>query len=612
MATLIDRFIPKNILEIDDKVMRCTRFIAKILIPVILVGAIVWMSYSRINNINSTFETYRAEGFKGFWLDITIVTSILLIIYFVFLYFVNKTIDAYNSIKNQLKDFKNVFNKLQDENGEIKINVFKENYDNVLREIRSIKGNNGYIGKIWWEFCETLIIKREKETDIPNAYCENNPIEKLRNTDQIEMYFNSDVIIDKQVQKEVLDVIPGILTGLGLIGTFLAIAIALMGFDMSRPELSIQNLLGGLSIKFISSLVGITTSILFLYLKSHLFSKLETSISCIQLQLNSIFPRRTSESYLYHIWEQIEMSNERLEDLEDYAEEQKKLSDRFIDEMGSKIEEVLKGNAQNDIKEVLDDLSKNLSNSITGNLRETMEKLIAVMEDVKATKEQSSNKALTDVLENIFNNDSIKDAGSNIAKSLNNEITTTVSSMSEQNQKVEDLVQAVGSYVNQLHDYESKVENHYKDLLGNIDKALNTQTDFVAKNQDYVAALEQVSSQINSTAYNLNLVADKLTSAFEEFTQAASSVSGIVETSNTIVDNTRELNNNLEQVFEKFKDGTQSSTEKLFNQFGESISEICGKIQASVGELEDITSNFEGLQDSIETLNEILQDKQRN
>lgn len=612
MATFIDRFVPKNILGIEDKVMRSTRFFAKILIPVILVGAIVWMSYSRINNINSTFETYRAEGFKGFWLDITIVTSILLIIYFVFLYFVNKTIDAYNSIKNQLKDFKNVFNKLQDENGEIKINAFRENYDNVLREIRSIKGNNGYIGKIWWEFCETLIIKREKETENPNAYCENNHIEKLRNTDQIEMYFNSDVIIDKQVQKEVLDVIPGILTGLGLVGTFLAIAIALMGFDMSHIELSIQNLLGGLSIKFISSLVGITTSILFLFLKSHLFSKLETSISCLQLQLNSIFPRRTSESYLCHIWEQIELSNERLEDLEDYAEEQKKLSDRFIDEMGSKIEEVLKGNAQNDIKEVLDDLSKNLSNSITGNLRETMEKLIAVMEDVKATKEQSSNKALTDVLENIFNNDSIKDAGSNIAKSLNNEITTTVSSMSEQNQKVEDLVQAVGSYVNQLHDYESKVEDHYKDLLGNIDKALNTQTDFVGKNQDYVAALEQVSSQINSTAYNLNLVADKLTSAFEEFTQAASSVSGIVETSNTIVDNTRELNNNLEQVFEKFKDGTQSSTEKLFNQFGESISEICGKIQASVGELEDITSNFEGLQDSIDTLNEILQDKHRN
>jgi len=519
MATLIDRFIPKNILEIDDKVMRCTRFIAKILIPVILVWVIVWMSYSRINNINDTFEAYlskettyelitnpqvkqirywnkkikdikdlnkkfghwniliyedgnkpqnlveiknanqndkkefmyalpkdsevfkiKNEGFKGFWWDITIVTSILLIIYFVFLYFVNKTIDAYSNIKSQLNDFKNVFNKLQDENGEIKINVFKENYDKVLREIRSIKGNNGYIGKIWWEFCETLIIKREKETENPNAYCENNHIEKLRNTDQIEIYFNSDVIIDKQVQKEVLDVIPGILTGLGLVGPFLAIAIALMGFDMSHIELSIQNLLGGLSIKFISSLVGITTSILFLYLKSHLFSKLETSISCLQLQLNSIFPRRTSESYLCHIWEQIELSNERLEDLEDYAEEQKKLSDRFIDEMGSKIEEVLKGNAQNDIKEVLDDLSKNLSNSITGNLRETMEKLIAVMEDVKATKEQSSNKALTDVLENIFNNDSIKDAGSNIAKSLNNEITTTVSSMSEQNQKVEDLV----------------------------------------------------------------------------------------------------------------------------------------------------------------------------
>ena len=46
----------------------------------------------------------------------------------------------------------------------------------------------------------------------------------------------------------------------------------------------------------------------------------------------------------------------------------------------------------------------------------------------------------------------------------------------------------------------------------------------------------------------------------------------------------------------------------MFNEFGTNISEICGKIQTAIGGLEEV--DFDELKDSIETLSEILKEKQ--
>lgn len=646
----------------------------KIIIPVIFIVLIVWMSISRISNINETFvsrlsnETkyeytddatitkvakqnilvytnekpnnlkeikandnskymyvlpadsnileIRSSGFGAFRCDLVIVLVILSVIYSIFIRHYKDLKNGYKKINNQLFEFNGVFENIIEKNDteKDKFNKFKDNYDEILNSIKGNKrkGKEGieYIGSLWWEFCETLMIKRKENNNIvnPNEYHENNPVTKLRNTDQVEVYINSENIVDRQLSREMIDVTPGILTGLGLVGTFSAIAIALMGFNIGNIELSIQNLLGGLSIKFISSLAGIGTSILFLFIKSKLFSNLEKNISDIQLELNSIFPRRTAESYLCYIWEEIERSNERLEDLEDYAENQKNLADGFIANMSAKIKEVLENSVQKDIKEVLDSLNDSLSKSISSNLEAPLMKLIEVMEDVKNTKEESSTKAITDVLERIFNKDSFKHASSSMAEGITEGIDASVSRMNEQEEKIGDLVQQISNYVTQLHNYEASVEEHYRDLLENLNKAVNTQTDFVNKNHEYVNALADASNKISSTSSNLDIVSDRFNEASEDFSQAMGNVSTIVDTSESIVNNTADLNNNLERVFEKFKEKAEASIEGVFNEFGTNISEICGKIQTAVGGLEEV--DFDELKDSIETLSEILKEKQ--
>ena len=556
----------------------------------------------------------KSDGYKGLALDLGIVLLILLFIYCMFAHYYEKLINDYKKINGQLIDFNDVFETIIEKNDSTKdkFDKFKENYDEILNAIKgnAAKGLEGieYIGRIWWEFCETLIIKREKEVQYPNEYCENNPVTKLRNTDQVEIYINSDVIISKQISREIFDVLPGILTGIGLLGTFTAIAVALMGFDMGHIELSIQNLLGGLSIKFISSLAGIATSILFLFIKSELFSRLEKNIFDIQIELNSIFPRRTSESYLCNIWEEMELSNERLESLKQYAENQKDIADEFITNMTAKIEQVLKNSFQADIKELLDELNDKLSKSISSNLEEPLKKLVEVMEDVKVTKEESSSKAITDVLERIFTQDSFKNASTSMAKGLTNGIDESVSKMSEQNQRAEDLTQAISGYINQLHEYESAVEEHYKDLLDNMSKSLHLQNDFVDKNYEYVNNLAEASQKISTTSSNLDSISGRISEVSDGFKEAAGNASLIVNTSGEIVSNTADLNNRLEQVFEKFIEKTEDSVDSAFAEFAQNISNICGKIQTAIGGLEDV--DFDNLGESIDKLGDILKERQ--
>jgi len=56
---------------------------------------------------------------------------------------------------------------------------------------------------------------------------------------------------------------PTVLTTIGILGTFLGIAIGLLHFDVARIEFSIPVLLDGLKLAFISSIVGIVLSVFF-------------------------------------------------------------------------------------------------------------------------------------------------------------------------------------------------------------------------------------------------------------------------------------------------------------------------------------------------------------
>lgn len=97
----------------------------------------------------------------------------------------------------------------------------------------------------------------------------------LLNASQLDMrgipcdtreYINEETVIDKPGHAQLSELIPGLLTSLGILGTFMGLMQGLSGVDFTNAEGTIQSipqLLGGMRFAFATSVAGIACSLLF-------------------------------------------------------------------------------------------------------------------------------------------------------------------------------------------------------------------------------------------------------------------------------------------------------------------------------------------------------------
>lgn len=79
-------------------------------------------------------------------------------------------------------------------------------------------------------------------------------------------YINEETVIDKPGHAQLAELIPGLLTSLGILGTFMGLMQGLTSVDFSNAEGTIQSipqLLGGMKFAFATSVAGIACSLLF-------------------------------------------------------------------------------------------------------------------------------------------------------------------------------------------------------------------------------------------------------------------------------------------------------------------------------------------------------------
>lgn len=79
-------------------------------------------------------------------------------------------------------------------------------------------------------------------------------------------YINEDTVIDKPGHGQLAELIPGLLTSLGILGTFMGLMQGLTSVDFSNAEGTIQSipqLLGGMRFAFATSVAGIACSLMF-------------------------------------------------------------------------------------------------------------------------------------------------------------------------------------------------------------------------------------------------------------------------------------------------------------------------------------------------------------
>jgi hypothetical protein len=154
--------------------------------------------------------------------------------------------------------------------------------DRAMREV-------GAFRRPWVQFRKTLLIERVPWCKEPRIF----------STRRAEDFFTQDAMLAGRVDLSFYGQIPSLITGLGLLLTFVAIYIGLSRLHSDGQSITgLQGLINGLSGKFLASIVGLVCANVFVLLERPAVHNLLASHGEFLTLLDESFPRRTVEDLL--------------------------------------------------------------------------------------------------------------------------------------------------------------------------------------------------------------------------------------------------------------------------------------------------------------------------
>jgi ABC-type transporter Mla subunit MlaD len=118
--------------------------------------------------------------------------------------------------------------------------------------------------------------------------------ERIWVSESAESAFHEDAVLEYSFNKRFFLAIPGIVTGTGLLFTFIAILFALFDVKYSESTKTVEGLdtlISGLSGKFISSVAALFSATIFLMVEKSIFHRLDTRRRRLITAIDSLIPR---------------------------------------------------------------------------------------------------------------------------------------------------------------------------------------------------------------------------------------------------------------------------------------------------------------------------------
>lgn len=314
-----------------------------------------------------------------------------------------------------------------------------------------------YFGESWEEFEETLVT------------CDKYGERLVFNTQRASTFINSEMLIYRHINANVYEAVPSILTGIGLIGTFVAIiwGLSSLQFDHTSGQVgNVNEFIESLGGKFVSSVVGLGCSLLFLSIEKHLLGVTVNTCLAIQTSLDRLFPQRVIE--------------EIVADIQTSVEEQSNTMRHFNSE-----------------------LAIHLKQSFQESLVPTMERmvlaidqLLEVTEELRKQKEESAGHLVDRIVENFKS--SLTDHASHELDQLRLAVANTSTFANDLNSRVEGLLAhsetVLKTQQQQAAEHFLMVEDKISTMLSNVDTA------FEEQNKRTIEGLSSVSNAFSTLA----------------------------------------------------------------------------------------------------------------
>jgi len=312
---------------------------------------------------------------KEYW-HIGLVAAVLI---WIVVQFCRKFIRQSNTLKKELQTSLNALRAIRSEaNGADVVE---------LGQIESRAMADSTLNHLWREYCKTLH-SQQKEDEHGQSR-----IYRWRSTALAETFFTEQAIVDSRLKTEFYKHVPGVLTGLGIIGTFLGLIKGLISFDVSldptQAQEQLRNLVNSVGHAFFVSATAIGFAMAFTWIEKTIVTSRCREVEELRELIDSLFNGGVGEEYL-----------ERLANSSENAATQ---SAHIKDALVADLKEILttlatqqmEAQAQN-VGQMSADVGKAIAESLSG----PMDAITKAVQGVSSNQGDAVNKMLTDVLSN--------------------------------------------------------------------------------------------------------------------------------------------------------------------------------------------------------------------
>jgi len=402
------------------------------------------------------------------------------------------------------------------------------NRQELLDKAFKVKNNAGHL---WKEFDETLI-----EARVGNDV-------HLHNIYDASHFFNNSSLASGITESRMLAAVPGFLTALGVIGTFVGLQLGLsklnIGNDVAIEDMKagLAHVISGAKIAFMTSVWGVTLSVLFNFIEKWFESIVRSRIHHLQVRIDELFPRFSAEVQLQKIAED---GAESLESLQGLAERiGVKMQESLIEAtsgiqqgLEASLEKIMAPAINKLVNETTDGSQKALEQLVEGFLNKFGEQGESQRQAMDAASKGvgdvliSMNQTLDGFIQKLDQNqNTLAEREKKLIEHISRQVDKLVEKNAEHGQllvtvtkqQIEKITESIEQSCQAQEERETKLEENFERVVTNMGESIDSQASASSSLMEQGKALQQ---RVETSQTNLETMAESITAGVTELHSA--------------------------------------------------------------------------------------------
>lgn len=377
----------------------------------------------------------------------------------------------------------------------------------------------------------------------------------------VEDYINDDTVIHGPGNAQLADLIPGLLTSLGILGTFMGMMDGLGGLDFSNADKIIEGiptLLTGMQFAFGTSVAGVSCSICFNIINRILQGSSYRAIDDFVSNFTSLAMSRPLDNDVQLIC-QNQDSNHMLSTLTDTLPGQ------------------LAGAMEHSVRSAMQPVSQAMDNFLMGATRAQVDGVGRIV----GSFVQQMNASLSDQL-------------LTLGRTMT-EVNQHQQASLEQVRQSLNAAAAIQVDMRQLHDVTNDVIAHFEQYIKELSAARSRDEGFERSSADLLTRLGKVSDQQLSALNRIRAGQEELARVTEQFTrQSSETTAAMKQSSNATTQELSGVADAMKQSAAELSAGCQNFTQSVVSGLSQSLGMFDASMQGLMAMMGETTDKLSG------------------